>query len=84
LAAESGDKPRPVQAPPLPGVAENGQLQIQEIKVATGRSDRNALDQLLFKMHRDGLLIRPKRGVYGLAPDKIGKKERIDSDLPEE
>jgi hypothetical protein len=42
---------------------------------AVERSDRNAVDQLLFKMQRDGELIRIKRGVYAVA-GKIGKKER--------
>ena len=51
-------------------------MSISEIMVATGRRDRNAVDQLLFKMHRDGDLTRVKRGVY--AAGKIGKKERSD------
>jgi hypothetical protein len=49
-------------------------LSIAEILVATGRRDRNAIDQLLFRMQRDGELTRIKRGVYALS--KIGKKER--------
>ena len=49
-------------------------MSIAEIMVATGRRDRNALDQLLYKMQRDGELIRPKRGIYAIG--KIGKKER--------
>ena len=51
-------------------------MSIPEIMVATGRRDRNAVDQLLFKMHRDGDVTRLKRGIY--APGKIGKKERND------
>jgi|GEM_PF-1412345 len=49
-------------------------MTISEIMVATGRRDRNALDQLLYKMARDGDLTRVKRGVY--AAGKTGKKER--------
>lgn len=64
------------------GIAESGHMQVSEIMVATGRRDRNALDQLLFKMHRDGKVVRIKRGVYGL-PGKIGKKERNESDPAE-
>jgi hypothetical protein len=65
------------------GIAESGQMQVSEIMVATGRRDRNAIDQLLFKMHRDKKVVRIKRGVYGL-PGKIDKKERNDGDPAEE
>ena len=47
-----------------------------------GVDDRNAIDQLLFKMQRDGELVRIKRGVYAL-PDKIGKKERREGEAIE-
>lgn len=57
--------------------AGEGGMHISEIMAATGRNDRNALDQLLFKMNRQGELIRVKRGVYA-DPGKIGKKERSD------
>jgi hypothetical protein len=50
-------------------------LHISEIMAATERSDRNAVDQLLHKMHRDGELVRVKRGQYAM-PGKNGKKER--------
>jgi hypothetical protein len=53
----------------------DGGLHISEIMAATERSDRNALDQLLHKMHRGGEVARLKRGHYAM-PDKIGKKER--------
>jgi hypothetical protein len=45
---------------------------------ATERNDRNAIDQLLFKMARDGEIKRLRRGVYALNQDvgKIDKKER--------
>lgn len=56
-------------------------MSISEIMVATGRRDRNAVDQLLYKMHRDGDLTRVKRGIY--APGKIGKKERNDGQAAE-
>jgi hypothetical protein len=65
----------------LQTVGENG-LHITEIMAATGRSDRNAVDQLLFKMQRDGQVVRVKRGVYA-APSKIGKKERTDAQAAE-
>jgi hypothetical protein len=48
---------------------------ISEIMAATERNDRNAVDQLLYKMQRDGEVVRLKRGVYAL-PDKNGKKVR--------
>jgi hypothetical protein len=50
-------------------------IHISEIMAATGRTDRNAVDQLLFKMQRSCDLARVKRGVYA-DPGKIGKKER--------
>jgi len=50
-------------------------MHISEIMAATERNDRNAVDQLLFKMQRDRELVRIKRGLYAL-PGKIGKKER--------
>ena len=52
-------------------------MHISEIMAGMERSDRNAVDQLLFKMQRDGDITRIKRGVYAL-PGKIGKKERND------
>jgi hypothetical protein len=58
--------------------ADDGGLHISEILTATARTDRNAVDQLLYKMHRDREVVRIKRGVYAM-PDKIGKKERKDS-----
>ncbi len=54
-----------------------------QVLAATGRRDRNALDQLLFKMHRDKELVRIKRGVYGLPPGKMSKKERNEDQDPE-
>lgn len=53
-------------------------MSVAEIMAATERTDRNAVDQLLFKMARDGEIKRLKRGVYGLPQDagKIDKKER--------
>jgi hypothetical protein len=60
--------------------AEAGQMHTLELMAATGRRDRNSLDQLLFKMHRDGELVRIKRAVYGLPPGKNGKKERNEDD----
>jgi RecA-family ATPase len=56
-------------------------MSIAEILVATGRRDRNAIDQLLFKMLRDGEIGRLKRGIY--TTGKIGKKER-NEDQPAE
>jgi hypothetical protein len=50
-------------------------LHISEIMAATQRSDRNAVDQLLYKMQWDGELMRVKRGHYAL-PDKNDKKVR--------
>jgi hypothetical protein len=63
------------------GVTGADGMSIPEIMVATGRRDRNAVDQLLFKMLRDGEVHRPKRGVY--VAGKIGKKER-NEDQPAE
>ena len=64
-------------------LAESGEMHILEVLAATGRRDRNALDQLLFKMHRDKELVRIKRGVYGLPPGKMSKKERNEDQDPE-
>ena len=49
----------------------------KEIMVATGRIDRNAVDQLLFRMVKAGDLAKPKRGKYAL-PSKIDKKGSSD------
>jgi hypothetical protein len=57
-------------------------MTIGEIMAATERNDRNALDQLLFKMQRDGEVVRLKRGVYA-CPGKSGKKERNDNQTTE-
>lgn len=57
---------------------ERDGMSVPEIMVATGRSDRNAVDQLLYKMREAGEIKRVRRGVY-LAADgasKISKKER--------
>jgi hypothetical protein len=53
-------------------------MSVAEIMVATERTDRNAVDQILFKMSRDGDIRRVRRGVYALPQDagKIDKKER--------
>jgi AAA domain len=53
-------------------------LHASEIMVATDSRNRGAMDTLLFKMKRDGEIIRLKRGIYALAQDggKIGQKER--------
>jgi hypothetical protein len=47
-------------------------MAISEIMAATARNDRNALHQLLFKMQRDGEVVRIKRGMY-VAAGKDGK-----------
>jgi len=57
--------------------ADEEGLHISEIMAATQRSDRNAIDQLLYKMQRDGEVVRVKRGQYA-TPGKMGKKERSD------
>jgi hypothetical protein len=61
----------------IAALSEAGQkgLHIAEIMAATQRSDRNALDQLLYKMQRDGELVRIKRGLYALT-NKNDKKVR--------
>jgi AAA domain len=57
-----------------------GGLGIAEIMQAAELANRNAADQLLWKMVRDGDVVRIRRGVYGLPdgsgaePGKIGKK----------
>jgi hypothetical protein len=53
-------------------------MAVAEIMAATERSDRNSVDQLRFKMSRDGEIARVKRGVYRLpeGAGKIDKKER--------
>jgi hypothetical protein len=49
----------------------------KEIMVATGRSDRNAVDQLLFRMVQANDIAKVARGKYAL-PSKIDKKESSD------
>jgi len=53
-------------------------MSVVEIMAAAERTDRNAVDQLLFKMARDGEIERVRRGVYATSKDggKIDKKER--------
>jgi hypothetical protein len=57
---------------------EKDGLSVTEIMAATERTDRNAVDQILFKMSRNGEIRRVRRGVYALPEDagKIDKKER--------
>jgi hypothetical protein len=50
----------------------------KDIMAATGRVDRNAVDQLLFKMVQAGEIVRAKRGRYSLPSVEAGKKERLD------
>jgi hypothetical protein len=64
------------------GNAGSEGMHISEIMAATERNNRNAADQLLFKMQRDGDLVRVRRGVYAL-PDKNGKKERSEVEVAE-
>jgi len=47
----------------------------KEIMLAIGRPDRNAVDQLLFKMKRKGEVEKTSRGKYAL-PCKFDQKER--------
>ena len=63
--------------------APNDGMSVLEILAATGRRDRNAVDQLLFKLQRAGEVVRVKRGVYSLA-DKKGKKERNEDEGADE
>jgi len=49
----------------------------KETMVATGRSDRNAVDQLLFRMVQANDIAKVARGKYAL-PSKIDKKESSD------
>jgi hypothetical protein len=53
-------------------------MSVSEIMAAIERTDRNGVDQLLFKMARDGKISRIRRGVYTLPEDasKLDKKER--------
>ena len=61
----------------LAGAGADG-LAVSEIMAATGNSNRNAMDILLFKMKVADEVVRFKRGVYAIGKDdgKIGKKER--------
>jgi AAA domain len=60
-------------------------LAVSEIMVATGSTNRNATDQLIFKMKEAGEVRRIKRGIYALGKDagKIGQKERFEGQGPE-
>ena len=57
---------------------EKDGLSVAEIMAATERTDRNAVDQILFKMSRDGDIQRVRRGIYAVPQDagKMDKKER--------
>ncbi|MEJ2377905.1 MAG: AAA family ATPase [Pseudolabrys sp.] len=58
-------------------------MSVHEIMAATERTDRNAVDQLLYKMSRDGEIARLRRGVYAVPKDagKIDKKETCSKQL---
>jgi hypothetical protein len=58
-------------------------MSVSEIWAAAGGRDRNSVDQLLFKLHRSGEVVRVRRGIYSL-PGKKDKKERNDDEGPEE
>jgi hypothetical protein len=62
----------------FPLAHERDGMSVPEIMTATGRTDRNAVDQLLYKMGLAGEIRRVRRGVYSLPkePGKIDKKER--------
>ena len=61
----------------LTGAGADG-LAVPEIMAATGSKSRGAMDALLFKMKKEGVIERIKRGVYAIPqdPTKIAKKER--------
>jgi hypothetical protein len=69
---------------------QDGPQQAKELMLAAELRNRNAADVLLFKMVKDGEIIRAGRGLYSLPgqePGKIGKKERLEgqgSELREE
>jgi hypothetical protein len=52
-------------------------LSVPEIMAGMGRTDRNAVDQLLFKMVRDEEVARGKRGQYFLPAKDASKKVRL-------
>jgi hypothetical protein len=54
----------------------------KDIMAATGRTDRNAVDQLLFKMTQDGDVEKAGHGKYVL-PGKIRKNERSGAKHPD-
>lgn len=53
----------------------------KEIMVATGRSDRNAVDQLLYRMVQAGDITKVTRGKYSLPVRLIRKKVRTRNQL---
>src|SRR5262249_43240407 len=77
--AISSERRQIIDALQLPAHEKDG-LSVTEIMAATERKDRNAVDQLLFKMARDGEIVRLRRGLYALpqGAGKIDKKERIE------
>ncbi len=72
----------------LAALAESDEpMSPKDIMLATGVSNRNAIDLLLFKMKRAGEVQVVSRGRYGLPgkiydPGKIGKKERLEDENP--
>lgn len=58
--------------------SERDGMSVQEIMLATERDDRNAVDQLLYRMKEAGEIRRVRRGIYLSASDasKKSKKER--------
>jgi AAA domain-containing protein len=84
LSAERGRVLRALESAP------DATLQAKDIQAAAELRNRNATDQLLYKMVRDGDIVRTGRGLYSL-PDhlssseagKIGKKERFGNQVTE-
>jgi hypothetical protein len=65
---------------------QDGPQHAKELMLAAELRNRNAADVLLFRMVKDGEIIRAERGLYvlpGQDPCKIGKKERSEGQASE-
>lgn len=79
ILGEAADIHRSTERGRILAALEEGEATVGDLVAATGMP-RNNLDQLLFKMAKDGEINRVKRGVYA-TPDKNAKKIRTDSEM---
>ena len=79
ILGEAADVHRSTERGRILTALEEGEATVADLVAATGMP-RNNLDQLLFKMAKDGEIARIKRGLYATV-DKNAKKIRSDVEM---